>query len=71
MKLFSHSKKEPSTISLKDAILLAQKDLDCAYNNFEHALEPELIDCYIYELQSAQMRLKFLLKCAKETSSTQ
>lgn len=41
-------------------------DLDCAYSNFEHATDPDLIDCYIYQLKSVQMRYKFLLDNIKQ-----
>lgn len=43
----------------------AKTDLDCAYQNFDHATDPDLIDCYIYQLKSAQMRYKFLLNRIK------
>lgn len=66
VKFFSHSQHETSGLTITDAIEQAKMDLDCAYTNFEHALEPDLIDCYIYQLQSAQMRYKFLLNCAKK-----
>ena len=32
-----------------------------AYRNLENVIDPDLIDCYIYELNSVQMRYKFLL----------
>lgn len=65
-KFFSNSQKEAPGLTITDAIERAKLDLDCAYINFEHAVEPDLIDCYIYQLQSAQMRYKFLLNCAKQ-----
>lgn len=37
-----------------------------AYSNFENAIDPDLIDCYIYEVNAVQKRYKFLLKQAKE-----
>lgn len=40
--------------------------LDSAYSNFENAIDPDLIDCYIYEVNAVQKRYKFLLKQAKE-----
>lgn len=42
--------------------------MDTAYSNFENVTEPDLIDCYIYELNAAQMRYKFLLRKVKESS---
>ena len=37
-------------------------DLDSAYTNLSNAVEPDLIDCYIYELNAAQLRYQFLLR---------
>ena len=42
--------------------------LDSAQSNFENVVEPDLIDCYIYELQAIQMRYKFLLEKAKQSN---
>lgn len=47
----------------------AKTDLDCAYQNFEHATDPDLIDCYIYQVKSAQMRYKYLLGRIKQEYS--
>lgn len=44
----------------------AKHDLASAYSNLSNALEPDLIDCYIYEVQSVQMRYKFLLSRVKQ-----
>ena len=41
-------------------------DLDSAYANLSNVTEPDLIDCYIYEVQSVQMRYKFLLSRVKQ-----
>lgn len=53
------------------ALLLAdldrtKHDLDSAYTNLSNVVEPDLIDCYIYEVQSVQMRYKFLLGRLKQ-----
>lgn len=39
--------------------------LDTATNNFENMIEPDLIDCCIYELKAAQTRYEFLLNEAR------
>ncbi len=59
------SKNRDSSLLLRD-IQKVKSELDCAYSNFENAVEPDLIDCYIYQLKSAQMRYKFLLNRAKQ-----
>ena len=41
-------------------------DLDSAYKNLSNAVEPDLIDCYIYEVKSVKMRYKFLLGRVKQ-----
>ena len=43
-----------------------KKELDIAYANFEHAVDPDLIDSSIYELNAVQLRYKFLLGCVKQ-----
>lgn len=42
--------------------------MDTAYSNFENVLDPELIDSYIYELNAAQERYRFLIRQAKMLS---
>ena len=47
----------------------ARYDLALAYDNFQNAMEPDLIDCCIYQVNAMQMRYKFLLSKAKQFSS--
>ena len=51
---------------LLEALEQAKDEMDSAYTNLSNALEPELIDSYIYQLQSVQMRYKFLLSRVKQ-----
>lgn len=51
---------------LKDDLQQTALALQNAYNNLENAIDPDLIDCYIYELNSVQMRYKFLLATIKK-----
>lgn len=39
--------------------------IDAARNHFEQVVDPTLIDCYIYELNAAQLRYQFLLRRIK------
>ena len=63
-------RKEPANdthyMLLKNNLNQTAKDLQDAYNNLQNAVEPDLIDCYIYELNSVQMRYKFLLAAIKK-----
>lgn len=65
MKLFS-KKKSPQYEELLDEIKKTKLALESAYLNFEYVVDPDLIDCYIFELNAVQKRYKFLLKQVKE-----
>ena len=51
---------------LLDDLEKTKHDLDSAYTNLANVIEPDLIDCYIYEVQSVQMRYKFLHSRVKQ-----
>lgn len=52
---------------LLEEIEQTKNALAAAYSSFENATEPDIIDCCIYQVNSALVRYKFLLKKAKET----
>ena len=56
---------------LMEDLTLTKNALDTAYANFETVVDPDLIDCYIYELNSVQMRYKFLLASIKKMELSQ
>ena len=51
---------------LLENLYLTKNALDTAYANFEAVVDPDLIDCYTYEIYSVQKRYKFLLEQAKQ-----
>lgn len=51
---------------LLQEIALTKRALSAAYSNFDSATDPDLIDCYIYQVNSEQKRYKYLLQKAKE-----
>jgi hypothetical protein len=53
--------------NLINEIKLTKNAIQAAYSNFENAVEPDLIDCYIYQLNSEQKRYKYLIELAKQT----
>ena len=58
--------KETHYTLMKNDLQQTAKDLQDAYTNLEHVVDPDLIDCYIYELNAVQMRYKFLLTAIKK-----
>ncbi|MGN0482205.1 MAG: YaaL family protein [Lachnospiraceae bacterium] len=59
--------REKRRLALLAEIEQTQKDLSAAYLNFQDAVEPELIDFYIYQLKANQVKHQFLLRQLKET----
>ena len=51
---------------LQDEIERVKLEMETAYSNFEQVLDPDLIDCYIYELKAIQTRYSYLIGKAKE-----
>ena len=77
MKMFfSTSSRINRTVSEQDiernALLSdlekTKKALEIAYAGFDNVTEPDLIDCYIYEVNSVMKRYKFLLEQAARLS---
>lgn len=75
MKLLAGRKKHTVEEENKDTkkkeelmkeLLEVQKSLERAYENFSYVVDPELIDCCIYELNAGQERYKFLMKQMKD-----
>lgn len=48
--------------NLRHEIECSKTAIDAARNHFEQVVDPTLIDCYIYELNAAQLRYQFLLR---------
>ena len=51
---------------LKAQIETTKHKIDSVRNHFEQEIDPTLIDCYIYELNAAQLRYQFLLRQFKD-----
>lgn len=58
-------KQDPKLIQqeiLREELEQVKQEMNTAYSNFEHVIDPDLIDCYIYEVNAVQKRYKYLLK---------
>ncbi len=66
MNLFKKkSRKSVMNYELQQEMARVKEQIDIANNHFQSALDPDLIDCYIYESNAAWKRYHFLLKQAK------
>lgn len=62
---FFHSKKNIADSALMAELAKTKLALDTAYSNFENVIDPDLIDCSIYEVNAIQQRYKYLLRQLK------
>lgn len=64
---FPHTQKNDASYTvLLDDLERTKKELEHVYSAFSNVTEPDLIDAYIYQLNSAQLRYRFLLNSVKE-----
>ncbi len=52
--------------TLKKELVRMQEAMDMAYANLSYVVDPDLIDCYIYELNAIQKKYKFILRQVKD-----
>ena len=71
MKTVLTSKKplpDPELPTLKAELLAAQGELAFAYQQFDQALAPELVESSIYQISAAKARCNYLIRVIKERS---
>ena len=62
MKMFG-KKKNPATYDEKyllQELMMTKKAMYTAYSNLDNVTDPDLIDCYIYQLQNRNGTITFL-----------
>lgn len=68
MKKKTQKKNEmsPRKKMILDDINRTRQALEIAYIKFQYVSDPDLIDCYIYEINSADHRYKYLMNEMKQ-----
>lgn len=61
--------KDTENKELLEEIERVKMQMENAHYNFQNAMDPDLIDCYIFESNAAWKRYRFLLKEAKKGKS--
>ena len=62
-----HEAEEDYTpITLQESIEKTRQALNMAYTGFDNAVEEDLIDSYIYEINAIQRRYKYLTELAEK-----
>ena len=76
MKIFFHQSSNGSgdadiivdcqKLSIHEELAQTRYALEIAYSNFDNVTDPDLIDCYIYEVNAIMKRYKYLIEQAAE-----
>ena len=76
MKIFFHQSSNGSEdaniivdcqkMSIHEELAQTRCALEIAYSNFDNVTDPDLIDCYIYEVNAVLKRYKYLIEQAAE-----
>ena len=74
MKVFFHQgfttsegiEEDLTPFNLKDSIQKTRQALEIAYAGFDNALEEDMIDSYIFEINALQKRYKHLTELAEK-----
>lgn len=53
-------------MTIREELAQTRYALEIAYSNFDNVTDPDLIDCYIYEVNAVLKRYKYLLEQAAE-----
>ena len=62
------SRSDPERLALKAELMEAQGELACAYQQFDQALDPELVESCIYQISAVKARCNYLIRAIKERS---
>lgn len=69
------TKINPEIIHQKSLLLedikRTRQALETAYSKFQYVSDPDLIDCYIYEINSADHRYKYLINQMRQLMTAQ
>ncbi len=57
--------KDTANDELLEEIERVKMQMENAHYNFQNAMDPDLIDCYIFESNAAWKKYRFLLRQAK------
>ena len=59
---------DPELLALKEELQSAQGDLSLAYRQFDQAVDPELVESCIYQINADKARCNYLIRAIKERS---
>lgn len=67
-KICKKSRLDPELAALHDELRLAQGELALAYRQFDQAVDPELVESCVYQINAVKARCNYLIRAIKERS---
>lgn len=65
---FKKPKLDPELLALRAELQRAQGDLSLAYRQFDQAVDPELVESCVYQINAVKARCNYLIRTIKERS---
>ena len=65
---FKRAKTDPELTALKAELEKAQIELSCAYCQFDQAVDPELVESCVYQINAVKARCNYLIRSIKARS---
>ena len=62
------AKPDPELIALKAELTAARGDLAAAYQLFDQAVDPELVESCVYQISAVKARCNYLIRAIKARS---
>ena len=56
---------DPELLALKEALKTAREELFMAYQAFDRAVDPELVESCVYQISAVKARCNYLLRSIK------
>ena len=61
---------DPELLHLKAELLTAQGELALAYQQFDQAVDPELVESCVYQISAVHARCNYLIRAIKRHSQS-
>lgn len=66
--LTKKTRLDPELLALKAELAAARGDLACAYQLFDQAVDPELVESCVYQISAVKARCNYLIRAIKAKS---
>ena len=66
--IHNHPRQDPELNALRSELTSAQEELQQAYRLFNQAVDPELVESCVFQINAVKARCNYLIRAIKERS---